>query len=165
MGAGTTFLVSRTIIIVRGRNSTMRYIILLALFVSSNAFSDEIYKWVDEKGRVHYGDRESKPKDTEVELLDIKVNTYKSVSIGETTFIREKVTMYSTSWCGYCKRAKRYFIDNAIPFVEYDIEKNAKAQREYQKLGASGVPVILFKKRRLNGFSADAFDSFYNEGK
>ncbi|WP_198147347.1 glutaredoxin family protein [Gilvimarinus polysaccharolyticus] len=33
-----------------------------------------------------------------------------------------RVVMYA-SWCGYCKKARRYFRANNIPFTEYDIEK------------------------------------------
>ncbi len=32
------------------------------------------------------------------------------------------VTMYTTTWCGYCKRLKRMMQDDGINFVEVDIE-------------------------------------------
>lgn len=69
--------------------------------------------------------------------------------------------MYSTSWCGYCKKAKQYFKKNNITFTEYNIEKNAKAKREYKKMGATGVPVILVGKKRMNGFSQKGFEAIY----
>ena len=34
-----------------------------------------------------------------------------------------KVVMYSTSWCGYCKKAKNYFEANKIAYIEKDIEE------------------------------------------
>lgn len=72
-----------------------------------------------------------------------------------------RVVMYATSWCPYCRKARNYFRDNGIPFTEYDIEKNAQARREYDALGARGVPVILVGKKRMNGFSAAGFEKLY----
>ena len=36
---------------------------------------------------------------------------------------RKNVVMYSSEWCGVCKKAKTYFNANDIPFREYDVEK------------------------------------------
>jgi len=137
--------------------------LLLLIFMSAEA-SSEIYKWVDEKGRTHYGDSNNKPENKPVEKLDIKLNTYKHTSFENTEVITEKVVMYSAAWCGFCKKARRYFVANRIPFVEYDVDKDMRAKRRYQKLGASGVPVIFFKDRRMNGFSEAGFRSIYRNG-
>ena len=32
------------------------------------------------------------------------------------------VTMYSTHWCGYCRRLKRQMEDEGIPFSEVDLD-------------------------------------------
>jgi glutaredoxin len=69
--------------------------------------------------------------------------------------------MYSTSWCGYCKKARKPFERNNIPYQEHDIEKSKKAAQEYKRLNGRGVPVILVGKRRMNGFSARTFDKIY----
>ena len=69
--------------------------------------------------------------------------------------------MYSTSWYGYCKKARKQFKQNNIPYREQDIEKSKKATLDYQRLNGRGVPVILIGKRRMNGFSATTFDKIY----
>lgn len=69
--------------------------------------------------------------------------------------------MYSTSWCGYCKKARAYFDDHNIDYTDYNIEKNATAKQEYQAMGATGVPVIIVGNKRMNGFSASAFEKLY----
>lgn len=120
----------------------------------------EVYKWIDENGKIHFSDQ--KPDGLKSETLDIQVNTFTSVSYDLSIFdTGGKVIMYSTSWCGYCKKAKRYFKKNNIPFTEYDIETNSKARRQYKKMGATGVPVILVGKKRMNGFSAAGFARLY----
>ena len=32
------------------------------------------------------------------------------------------VTMYTTGWCGYCRRLKRQMIDDGIALVEVDLD-------------------------------------------
>ena len=64
------------------------------------------------------------------------------------------VTLYSTTWCGYCSKARSYFKSNGIPFVEKDIEKMPGARDEYQKKapGYRGVPLIDVNGTVFKGF-------------
>ncbi len=134
------------------------FLALITVTLSNHA---EIYKWIDEDGNVHFSDSQNTPPQQQNETISLEINTYTSVSYESVTSTTDQVTMYSTEWCGYCKRARNYFIANDIAFVEYDIEKNKKAEREYKRLGGQGVPVILYKDRRMNGFSAAGFKRFY----
>ena len=55
------------------------------------------------------------------------------------------ITIYSTTWCGFCKMAKKYLDDKGITHTDKDVEQDADAYRELmQKLGGDfrGVPVI-----------------------
>lgn len=50
------------------------------------------------------------------------------------------VVIYSASWCGVCKQAKRLLKSWNVPFVEKDIEASRSAQAELaQKAQAAGV--------------------------
>ena len=121
----------------------------------------EIYKWIDEKGKVHFSDK--KPRDLESEEIKLRINTYESVSYDTSIFnTGKKVVMYSTDWCAYCKKAKKYFVSKGIPFTEYDIEKNSEARKQYKQMGATGVPVILVGNKRMNSFSEEGFEKIYN---
>lgn len=63
-----------------------------------------------------------------------------------------KVILYATEWCGYCAKT-RQFMDRAnIPYVEYDIEKSSEGKRQYDALGARGVPVLLVKGEVVVGY-------------
>ena len=125
----------------------------------------QVYKWVDDEGFTHYSDK--KPKDYEVTELEFKTSSYESVtysgSVVDTKEVAPKarVIMLSASWCGYCRKARQYFNSNGIRFTEYDIEKTAKGKRLYKKLEATGVPVILYGKKRMNGFSESGFRNLY----
>ncbi len=133
-----------------------------ALAISPPLMADEIYKWVDENGKVHFSD--TKPESEAVEKIDIQVNTYTNVSFDSSIFdVGPEVVMYSTTWCGYCKKAKRYFEKNNIAYKELDIEKSSAAAAAYKKLGARGVPVILVGDKRMNGFSEQGFKKIYTQ--
>jgi glutaredoxin len=59
-----------------------------------------------------------------------------------------EVVMYSASWCGVCRKAKRLLDQWGVRFVEKDIEASRSAQQELAAKAASagiqpnGVPVI-----------------------
>ncbi|MCB0392880.1 MAG: DUF4124 domain-containing protein, partial [Bdellovibrionales bacterium] len=44
----------------------------------------EIYKWIGEKGKVHFSDK--KPRDLESEEIKLRINTYESVSYDTSIF-------------------------------------------------------------------------------
>jgi glutaredoxin len=139
-----------------------RLIILLALLISAPGLHAEIYKWVDEQGQVHYSDQ--KPEDRPVTEIPMETRSYQEISYGTVEVDTRKVApearvvMLSASWCGSCKKAKQYFRRNGIPFLEYDIEKSSRGKRLYEQLGATGVPVILVGKKRMNGFTEAGFE-------
>ncbi|MCK4742974.1 MAG: DUF4124 domain-containing protein [Sulfuriflexus sp.] len=122
----------------------------------------EIYTWTDDAGRIHFTDSPpDKAKSKQVKISPI--NSYNSPSsesvkniLDRSTGViarKAKVTLYSTTWCGYCKKARRWFRQNKIPFTEYDTEKSARGRRDYKKMNGRGVPIIKVGKKRLNGFS------------
>lgn len=139
-----------------------RIIFILIILITTHASYGEIYRWVDQTGKMHFGDK--KPIYLESEQLQLRINTYTSVTYDEAVIDhgKKKVVMYSTDWCGYCKKARKYFTENSIPFTEYDIEKNRSARIRYKKMGATGVPVITVGKKRMNGFSVKGFQKIYN---
>lgn len=58
----------------------------------------------------------------------------------------DTITMYTTSWCGDCRRAKRVFSDFGVSYVEVNIEEHEDAAEIVQSLnnGLRSVPTILF---------------------
>jgi mycoredoxin len=60
------------------------------------------------------------------------------------------LTMYSTTWCGYCRRLKLQLDQAGLPFREIDIERDADAARFVENVngGNQTVPVIEFPDGR-----------------
>ena len=55
--------------------------------------------------------------------------------------------IYTTSWCGDCKRSKAWLTEHKIPYEEIDVEKDEKAMEYIQKIndGLKSVPVLVFE--------------------
>ena len=148
----------------------MGFHLRLALFtVACSAFplclADGINKWVDENGRVHFGDKvptEYREIATSVELKSINTVSVTKVPTGLSQ--TGQVVLYATEWCPHCKRAKKYFGDNGIAFTERNVEKSPAAKREFKRLGGKGVPLILVGEKIMRGFSETRFQAIYNEG-
>lgn len=67
-----------------------------------------------------------------------------------------KVTLYMTSWCGYCRRTSSLLKALQVDFVEKDIEQDPEAAKEYRQKakGYSGIPVVDINGRIVKGFKA-----------
>jgi len=135
-------------------------IFVLMLCATMPVSAGEIYKWTDENGKVHFS--EYPPEQGEADSVDLKINSYSSVSYQSAVASRDGVVIYTTSWCGYCKKAKAYFKQKNIAYTEFDIEKDASGKRDYDRLEATGVPVILYGGERMNGFSVKGFERIYS---
>jgi glutaredoxin 3 len=75
-----------------------------------------------------------------------------------------KVTVYTTTYCPYCVRAKRLLERKGVAYEEIDAEHD-EALRDWlvEKTGQRTVPQIFVGERSLGGFSdIDALD---REGK
>lgn len=64
-----------------------------------------------------------------------------------------KAILYATSWCGYCKKMRQFLKKNNIAYYEYDIENSSEGNKQYQSLGARGVPVMLIDGEVVHGYN------------
>jgi len=63
------------------------------------------------------------------------------------------VTLYATSWCPYCTRARALLTSKGVSFTEIDIEATPGARAEMQaRAGRNSVPQIFVGERHLGGF-------------
>ena len=69
-----------------------------------------------------------------------------------------RVVMYATERCGYCIKAREYFNDEGIEFIEFDIDRSAVAKRNFTALEAPGTPLVYVGYRRVDGFNRKKLD-------
>ena len=144
---------------------------ILCLVATTHA---QIYKWVDENGGTHYGQLppeqgqargtvESIPlsqrytPSREASAAQPQVASRAASSLA-TSDQAATVELFTTSWCGYCKKAREFLDARGVSFVEYDIEKDpAAAQRKREIDNRPGVPLALVNGQVIHGFSSYAY--------
>lgn len=59
----------------------------------------------------------------------------------------EKITVYSTQWCGDCRVAKRFLKEKNIAFTEIDIDRDEAASRRVIEWsgGRRVIPTFLIE--------------------
>ena len=64
-----------------------------------------------------------------------------------------EVTVYSTSWCGFCHQLKNWLKEQDIQFKDIDIEEDQQAAREVvEATKQMGVPVTKIGDQYIVGF-------------
>ena len=61
-----------------------------------------------------------------------------------------QITMYTTPWCGFCKRLKSQLAREGIPVTEVDIERDPEAAEVVMRVngGNQTVPTLVARRRR-----------------
>ena len=157
----------------------MRKLLLLALALAPAMIqADTIYKSVGPDGRVTYsqkppaGDKVEKTLTYENlpatplpdSVLRYRDELQKSMSKRLADAARNDggaPVLFTAVWCGYCRQAKAYLAGKGISYREYDVETPDGMRAFAAAGGARGVPVLLWKGRRVQGFSRDAYDSLF----
>jgi glutaredoxin len=71
----------------------------------------------------------------------------------------EKVTVYVTEWCPYCRRTRDLLDELGVKHVVKDIEKDAEALAEFRKKGQGdgGIPLTDFDGKIIRGYQEKVF--------
>ncbi|MEC7822855.1 MAG: glutaredoxin [Candidatus Neomarinimicrobiota bacterium] len=66
---------------------------------------------------------------------------------------KTNIIIYTTSWCGPCKSAKRFLSDHGFDFKEIDIEKENISREEMASMTkGTQVPQIVINSDPIGGF-------------
>ena len=77
-----------------------------------------------------------------------------------------KVTVYSTTWCGFCHQAKKYFDSIGVEYKDINVEADpAAAEEMVKKSNQMGVPVIEIGDAIIVGFNKPQVDAALKEAK
>lgn len=154
--------------------------LMVLLWLATPPAYADIYKWVDKDGNIHFGDRP--PADRPAERRESSEPSADNQDSASTTPAdgsapaagepgsasaeqaplpkNASVVMYTTSWCGYCKKAREYFNSRGIYFTDFDIEKDPAAMERRLALGGGkSVPLVIVNGAVIRGYSALSFDA------
>jgi glutaredoxin len=128
----------------------------LALAATAASAQTNVYRWVDQQGKVHFSDT---PPPAEA-----RSSSQKRVGGGYTdqdypyavqmAMKRNPVTLYTAPSCGEaCTSGRELLSKRGIPFSERDAQTNANAQQALKKLiGGLEVPVLVVGESQIKGY-------------
>ena len=75
----------------------------------------------------------------------------------------QKITIYTTPTCAYCKMTKAFFKEHNITYEEKDVANDhALAEEMVKKSGQMAVPVIDIDGQILVGFDKEGLSRLLN---
>jgi glutaredoxin len=71
-----------------------------------------------------------------------------------------RVEIYTTPWCGACKKAKQWLDQEGVNYTEHNVESDSRAALRMRELGGGGgVPFAVINGATITGFNAQAYAS------
>lgn len=107
----------------------------------------------------------SLPEDTVVisnenmgEMLDQIAQEKQALQEKKEALANPSVEIFTTPWCGYCKKAIVYLELNKIKYKEYNVSADASAALRQKMLGgSSGVPFAVINGEKIRGWNKQAY--------
>jgi glutaredoxin len=137
--------------------------LLVTPLTSTLAHASEVFRWLDERGSVHYSDQPPPPSAKQILKVRSKGNV---VDVDKESFdtrrARDKnpVVLYASACGPLCDQARDHLMQRGIPFTTKDPSKEPEIAVELKKLvGTLEVPVIVIGKSHKKGFEAESWDS------
>lgn len=87
--------------------------------------------------------------------LDYSTMPTAATQANSTSDAPNHVVLYSAKVCGYCKQAKQLFKQKNVAYVECDVGKSAKCDKEFKALNGRGVPVFNIKGEIIHGYNKE----------
>jgi len=66
-----------------------------------------------------------------------------------------RITLYSAPGCRHCRQLKQWLQQRQIRFVEMDVQRNARAFKDFRRYGGRGVPLLIAGQEKIQGFEPE----------
>lgn len=137
------------------------FLILMGFACAAQA---QLYRWVDEKGSVHYTDHPppaSAKKVEEKKFIDNVIQTDKLPYASQLAVKNFPVTLYTGDCGAACISAKAYLAKRGIPFTERLPGKNPADLEQFKKHSKENfIPVLqIGKSTTVKGFNENEWAS------
>jgi glutaredoxin len=140
----------------------MRALIVVFAVMAASAGAQELYRWTDERGRVHITDTPPPPSATNVELKRAAaVSAVESQPPYELTQAMRDfpVTLYTSPNCDEpCSAARELLNRRAIPFKEVQVADEASSAELLRISGAEQAPTLVVGRSVQRGYAQAAYE-------
>lgn len=142
------------------KSTTMvRAVLASVLLLALGANAQNVYRWVDKNGKVHFSDTPPAEEAKSVSQKRLGGGYVQESGLPYATQIaakRNPVVLYTGPDCAPCERARELLAARGIPFSERDNSTKEGADA-MQKLGIREVPVVAIGTRNIKGYDDDAW--------
>ena len=142
----------------------MRVVMFAALLaVVSAASAQQLYRWIDNQGRVHVTDTPPPPTAKFAQTTTVTTGGAAQApgeSLPYAVQLAAKdspVTLYTAAECGPCGEARNLLNARGVPFREVLVADEAQQQELQKAVGALAVPSIIVGGSVQKGFEQGAY--------
>lgn len=129
--------------------------------LASHSWGQQMYRWVDEKGRVTYSDQPPPPKVVKFQEKQLKANLVEGEGLSYETQKAQKnfpVTLFVQPDCSACSSGRDYLAKRGIPFSEVSVKTPEDLNNYQQYFGKElQIPALLVGSQKTKGFEAGAW--------
>jgi len=141
----------------------MRSLIFLALLGAAFAASAQLYRWTDERGRVHVTDTPPPPtaKSVQRRPTDAASAADSESALPYAVQLAAKnspVTLYTAPDCAPCGQARALLNARGVPFREVSVIDEQQSEELKKTVGSLSVPSIRVGSSTQKGFEQGAYD-------
>ena len=139
----------------------MRSLIFLTLLGAAFAASAQLYRWTDEKGRVHVTDTPPPPTAKNVQRRTTEGAPADDASLPYAVQLAAKnapVTLYTAPDCAPCGDARALLNARGVPFREISVIDERQAEDLKKAVGSLSVPSIRVGGSVQKGFEQGAYN-------
>jgi glutaredoxin len=142
----------------------MRRVIFAVLLGASCAASAQLYRWTDEKGRVHVTD--TPPPATAKDVRKRDAATAPAAQSGtdqpyavQLAAKNYPVTLFTAPDCAPCGTARALLNQRGVPFREVSVTGEQASDQLRKAVGSLSVPSLIVGTSTQKGFEQGAYDS------
>src|SRR3972149_3212292 len=143
--------------------NAMRPLIAFLLCAAAFAASAQMYRWTDEKGRVHFtstpppaGAKNVQKKDSGGAAAESGAPALPfSVQQAQKDF---PITLYTTPGCEGCDAARKLLNNRGLPFKEVSVTEDAQIEELKAAAGANSVPTMIVGRSAQKGFEEGSYN-------
>jgi len=140
------------------------YLIVAAtLWIACSDAIGQAYRWVDERGQVHYTQTPPPPQAKEIQRKDLRSGAPGYVDLPYATQIAAKnypVTLYTQPDCGSpCDQARASLVKRAVPFREVSVLGQKEIDEMKRVSGREDLPLLVVGSLYQTGFQENAINS------
>ena len=139
--------------------AAVRLAVVGLVLASGLAQAQQMYKWKDDQGVVHYSDAPPPNKAKRVEVKDFSgASTPMTPGVPLPYALAQAVknnpvTVYTASNCTPCDQAKTALRERGVPFAEKTVSSDADRARLAQAGGRDTVPFVTVGSKTLAGYA------------